>query len=323
MAILDRFRTSPRHKHPDAAVRLAYVEELPIDEREQLAAIARGDDDAHVRRAAVAKLLDPPVLAGVAREDRDEAVRDQAIAMLRDIALEAFEGVTEAESLAAVAALTDVKTLAAIAKTARHEAVARRALSRVIDLRALGSIARHAAIESIRRAALDRLQDRDEFLAVAMNSDFKDTALAALERFTDRIALELVANRARNKSSAKRARGMLKELDDRAAAEAAATATIAEPAAGAHVDRVPVVSGPERMVERDHRVVEGGFEVGDCEIVEGEDRKPFDPADRVVRQIADDPARERRKVRNDGLAEAAHRRAPPERAASRWLPQLE
>src|SRR5256885_1756493 len=118
MAILDRFRTLPRHKHPDPAVRLAYVAELPIDDREQLAAIARGDDDPHVRRAAVAKLLDPPVLAGVAREDRDEAVRDQAIAMLRDIALEAFEGVTEAESLAAVAALTDVQTLAAIANPA-------------------------------------------------------------------------------------------------------------------------------------------------------------------------------------------------------------
>src|SRR5437762_5042037 len=141
MAILVRFRTVPRHKHPDPGVRLAYVEELPIDDREQLAAIARADDDANVRRAAVAKLLDPPALAGVAREDRDETVREQAIAMLRDIALEAFEGIAETDSLAAVAALTDVKTLAAIAKTATREAVARRALSRVIDARALGSIA--------------------------------------------------------------------------------------------------------------------------------------------------------------------------------------
>ena len=91
MAILDRFRTVPRHKHPDPSVRLAYVEELPIDDREQLASIARSDDDARVRHAAVAKLLDPPALAGVAREDRDEGVREQAIGMLRDIALEGFE----------------------------------------------------------------------------------------------------------------------------------------------------------------------------------------------------------------------------------------
>jgi len=36
MAILDRFRTQSRHKHPDAAVRLAFVQELPLDERDLL-----------------------------------------------------------------------------------------------------------------------------------------------------------------------------------------------------------------------------------------------------------------------------------------------
>ena len=56
MALLDRFKTQPRHKHPDPAVRLAFVEEIPIDDREQLAAIARDDEDARVRRAAVSKL---------------------------------------------------------------------------------------------------------------------------------------------------------------------------------------------------------------------------------------------------------------------------
>jgi len=60
MAILDRFRTQARHKHPDAAVRLAFVQELPLDERELLVEIAREDGDPRVRRAAVAKLLDPP-----------------------------------------------------------------------------------------------------------------------------------------------------------------------------------------------------------------------------------------------------------------------
>ena len=63
MAILDRFRTLPRHKHPDAAVRLAYVDELPIDEREQLAAIARGDDDPNVRVAARTKCSAAALLA--------------------------------------------------------------------------------------------------------------------------------------------------------------------------------------------------------------------------------------------------------------------
>ena len=95
MALLDRFRTQPRHKHPDAAVRLAYVEELPLDDRDQLAAIARDDEDRHVRRAAVAKLMAPSALAAIVRDDPDEGVRNQATEMLRDIALEAFEGVGE------------------------------------------------------------------------------------------------------------------------------------------------------------------------------------------------------------------------------------
>jgi hypothetical protein len=50
MAILDRFRTQARHKHPDAAVRLAFVQELPLEERALLAEIARDDADPRVRR---------------------------------------------------------------------------------------------------------------------------------------------------------------------------------------------------------------------------------------------------------------------------------
>jgi len=125
MALLDRFKTQPRHRHPDPAVRLAFVEEIPIDDREQLAAIARDDEDARVRRAAVAKLMDPPALAESARADRDEAVRNQALEMLRDIALEAFEGLGEREALAAVEVLGDSKTLAFIAKNASREAASR------------------------------------------------------------------------------------------------------------------------------------------------------------------------------------------------------
>src|SRR2546425_27687 len=134
MALLDRFKTQPRHRHPDPAVRLAFVEEIPIDDREQLAAIARDDEDARV----------------------------------------------------------------------------------------IGSIARHAAVEAVRGAALERLQDHDEILAVAMNSDFKDTALAALDRISTRADLEHVAARAKNKSAAKRARASVREMDERAAAEAEA-----------------------------------------------------------------------------------------------------
>src|ERR1044071_7766215 len=105
MPLLDRFRAQPRQKHPDPIVRLAFVQEIPIDEHDLLTEIARGDEDARVRRAAAAKLMNPRALADIARDDADEGVRTQANAMLRDIALEAFEGVGETESLAAIEAL--------------------------------------------------------------------------------------------------------------------------------------------------------------------------------------------------------------------------
>ena len=121
MALLDRFRTQPRQKHADPAVRLAFVQEIPIDDRELLAEIAREDVDVRVRRAAVAKLMDPAALADVARRDGDEAVRADAVRMLRDLALEAFEGTGEAESEAAIealGALPDIKTLATVSRIA-------------------------------------------------------------------------------------------------------------------------------------------------------------------------------------------------------------
>src|SRR5262245_15996842 len=254
MALLDRFRTQPRQKHPDPAVRLAFVQEIPIDERELLAEIAREDSDARIRRAAVAKLMDVAALAAVAKDDADEGVRAQATAMLRDLALESFEGLGEAESLAAVEALeslAEVKTLSAIAKSAPRELTALRALTRVSDAHALGSIARHAEHEGVRRAAFETLQDHHEILAVALNSEFRDPTLAAVEKITDRDELEQIASRAKNKSAAKRARAIAREIEDRAAQEAAETAAAARAEAEAAA-AVPPPPDPE-AIERAER----------------------------------------------------------------------
>ncbi|HMD35710.1 MAG TPA: DUF349 domain-containing protein, partial [Vicinamibacterales bacterium] len=224
MALLDRFRAQPRQKHADPAVRLAFVTELPITERDLLAEIVREDADARVRRAAAAKLLDPRTLASVLRDDADEGVRAQALAMLRDLALESFEGAGEAEALAAVDALTDSKALAIVAKSAPSAAVAAQALSRLTDVHVLGSIARHAEHESVRRAAFGSLSDHGELLGIALNSEFRDPTVEAVERIADRDQLEQIAARARNKSAAKRARGILREMEERDAQAAAAEA---------------------------------------------------------------------------------------------------
>ena len=221
MALLDRFRAQPRQKHADPAVRLAFVQEVPIDEREILAEIARDDPDARVRRAAVMKLMDPAALAGVAAGDADASIQADASGMLRDIALEAFDGVTEVDALAAVDVVTDPKTLATIAKTSGREAIAVRALARISDVHALGSIARHAQLEPIRLTACEALVDLAELLSVAMHSEFKDTAILAVERFAERDDFEQIAARGKSKAGVKRARALLREMDERAAAEAA------------------------------------------------------------------------------------------------------
>jgi hypothetical protein len=224
MALLNRFRPQPPQKHPDPAVRLAYVEDIPLDDREAILAMAREDEDPRVRKAAVAKLMDPAGLSEIARTDRDEHVRSQAADMLRDIALEVFEGVGENESLDAVDALSDGKALGHVAKTAGREIVALRALSRISDAHSLGSVARHAALEAARRGAFELLRergDRGELFGVAMNGEFKDTALLAVDILANPEALEQIATRGKNKAAAKRARTILREAEERQAREAA------------------------------------------------------------------------------------------------------
>jgi hypothetical protein len=234
MTLLDRFRAPSRQKHPDPAVRLAYVAELPLTERSLIIAAAREDEDARVRRAAVAKLLDPAALAAIVRDDADAAVRDDATAMLRDIALDSFEGVTETEALSAVDALADAmaeRMLAQVAKMSMREEVSLRALARLergaSPSTLLASIARHSPLESVRQAAFDRVHERADVLAVAINGEFKEIAVAAVDRLAAREDLEQVALRARTRGAAKRAGVVLRELDERAARDAAAAAAAA------------------------------------------------------------------------------------------------
>ena len=257
MTLLDRFRTPSRQKHPDPAVRLAYVAELPLSERELIIAAAREDEDVRVRRAAVAKLLDPGALSAIARDDADAGVRADAQNMLRDIALDVFEGVSEAESLAAVDALAGAdRTLAQIAKTSAREAIGLRALGQ-LDPAAhaplLGSIARHAPLEPVRQAAFAGLHERADILAVAINGEFKDIAVAAVDRLAERADLEQVAARAKNKAAAKRAGAVLRELDERAArnaAPAAAATNIEEQVMSLEMPvETPVAEAPESAVE--------------------------------------------------------------------------
>jgi hypothetical protein len=328
MTLLDRFRAQTGDKHSDPAVRLAFVEALPLSDKEAIAAAAREDEDPRVRRAAVQKLMDPAALATVLREDKDENVRAQAAAMLRDLALESFEEVGEAESLQAIDMIADPWALAQVAKSAARESAAARALSRLADAHLVGSVARHATLEPIRMAAFHWLRERDardEILAVAMNSDFKDTALAALELVTDRAELEQVSARARNKSAAKRARTVLREADEQAAREAAATAAAAALEAAAAA--TPVDTPASEMIAPPHGDPLGAHASVETEAAPiGEPTPPTAPApaetdeQRVARETEEQASlqreRERRIARLAELAPEAEAAAADENLPS-------
>ncbi|MBK5297938.1 MAG: DUF349 domain-containing protein [Vicinamibacteria bacterium] len=230
MGILDRFKTQPKWKHADAAVRLAGVHELPEGEQDVLAEVARTDDDARVRKAAVGKLGTVGTLAEILRADADESVRDQAAGVLLDIALGAFEA-DQASSLAALDAFGVLPAAAAqkqivlVAKTAKRESVSQAALGRLADdPKALATVARRSEHAPVRMSALGRLSDADEIAATALKSSFRDVATAALERVTDRAAVKAIATRAANPAAARRARVILRAFEELDAAAAKAEA---------------------------------------------------------------------------------------------------
>lgn len=215
MPLLDRFRRQPNWKQEDPLARIAGVEELPLDQQELLITIAREDDDARVRLAAVKKIIDPAVLADLARQERDTGVREEAIGIVRDVALGVFENSSEAESLAALALLTDARQIMTVAETASLASVRNEALSRLDDPKAIGAVARRAADAESRLAALGRLSDAAEILAVALKSEHKDVGVAAVERLTEAEALRAVAARGATKAVVRRAKTLLEALESR------------------------------------------------------------------------------------------------------------
>jgi hypothetical protein len=232
MSFLDRFKPQPRWRHSDATIRAAAIAEIPDDE-ESLATLrdlAAGDDDVRVRRAAAERLERAADLLPLARAERDEELRRTLLERLVTIASTAD---ASADAALALEAIEDQRQLATVAKSSANDTIRSAALSRVHDARALGSVARHAAHASTALDAVLRLGDRTELLNVALKTDHKDAGITALERVVEsgdatnglRDTLESVTARARNKSVAKKARGMMQALDEAEAARRVALET--------------------------------------------------------------------------------------------------
>jgi hypothetical protein len=232
MSFLDRFKPQPRWRHSDATIRAAAIAEIP-DDAESLATIrelAAGDEDVRVRRAAMERLERAADLLPLARAERDEELRRTLVERLVTIASTANAA---GDAAMALEGIEDQRQLATVAKSSPNDTIRTAALSRVHDARALGSVARHAAHGPTALDAVLRLGDRGELLNVALKTDHKDAGIAALERAVEagdatnglRDTLESVTARARNKSVAKKARGMMQALDEAEAARRLALET--------------------------------------------------------------------------------------------------
>ncbi len=214
MGILEKLRPQPRWKHADPAVRAAAVYELGPDESDALRALAREDADPRVRRAAVNRLDDLPLLADVARTDPDEDVRAEAIRGLAGLAAEADEASRAVEAVRHLVALGRTREVVVVARENRDVSIRAAVVDLIDEPKALGSISRHAADAQTRLRALARLTDQAELLNVAVKSEHTDTAVAALERLDGAEALNAVAQRARNKVAGRRATTKVRQLDD-------------------------------------------------------------------------------------------------------------
>lgn len=229
MGILERLRPQPRWKHADPAVRVAAVYEFAPEDADALHAVAREDVEARVRRAAVSRIDDVPVLAEVARTDPDEEVRAEAIRGLAGIGAEADDAAQAIDAVRQLLALGRTKEVVLVARDTSNPDVPGAIVELLDDQKTLAAISRHARDGATRLRALARLTDPAEILAVALKTEQTDAAVAALERVTAADALQEVAQRARNKVAARRARARLRpQVDEAPPTPEAATRMSAE-----------------------------------------------------------------------------------------------
>lgn len=168
-----RFLQKPRWQSKDPAQRRVGVEH---DEHPELlaslASIARQDEAAVVRLAALRRLADPGIAQGMAHDDPDPDVRDAARRLWRDLLCGNHAKAPElAERLRLVRVQDEPALIEHIAAEAREP--------------------------ELRRAALARVE-RPSVLAERSLADPElDIRLAALARIEDEAALERIAERAR------------------------------------------------------------------------------------------------------------------------------
>jgi hypothetical protein len=216
MGILEKLRPQPRWKHADPTVRVAAVYELGPDDSEALHAIAKEDAEARVRRAAVTRIDELDVLGEIAKTDPDEEVRAEAVRGLAGIAAEADDTAQAIDAVRRLLALGRTREIVLVARDSSRPDVRSAIVDLLDDQKALAAISRHAQDSSTRLRALARITDTEEVLNVALKAEHTDAAVAALEAIGTDEALSAIAQRARNKVAARRARAKLRLMEEAA-----------------------------------------------------------------------------------------------------------
>jgi hypothetical protein len=279
MSFLDRFKLQPKWKNADPAVRAAAVAEIPHDDEHVavLQELAREDADPRVRRAAGARLSRVEDIVQLARAERDEEIRRGYVERLVHIAVAPND--TDASAALALEGIADEKHFATVAKSSPHDTVRAAALGRIHDVKLLGSVARNATDPQTAADAVARIADGGELLNIAGRTEHKDAGIAALERALEagaggtdvRGLLDGIANRAKSKGVARRARALIQTMEEAEAAKRAALEGWQKRVAGILERAEALAAAPSREgatgqladVEEEWRLVtsDGSFEL--------------------------------------------------------------
>ncbi|WP_227369142.1 DUF349 domain-containing protein [Halomonas sp. M20] len=181
---------APRWQHRDPAVRrqaLARLDPTQFQDREQLERLA-GDDDASVRQAALARLVDPAQLLRLEEQQDSPELRARLLVLLI--------GQPESPPLA--------KRLSLI--------------ERINDAPLLAQLALHGDNQELRLAALERLQDEDALIHQAIENGIAAVRHAAAKRITSEQGLLRLSREARrDKQVVRLARERLSRMRENAA----------------------------------------------------------------------------------------------------------
>jgi DNA repair protein SbcC/Rad50 len=174
----------PRWQSKDAATRRAGV--ASDDDAELLAAlatIAREDDDAGVRAAAMKRLADPGLTQRLAHEDADAGVRADARALWLDLlAGNHPRSPSAVECARLLRAQEDVALIEHVARSARYTALRASALAHATRPAFLVERASVDADPAIRLAALERIDDEALLERLAERARKTDKAVSRRAR---------------------------------------------------------------------------------------------------------------------------------------------